>query len=61
MSVLIWILSSFNLTGYISNDAVSALMVLGYSSKEAAKLVSKVYKDGMTLEETVRQALKQAF
>lgn len=48
-------------TGYISNDAVSALMVLGYSSKEAAKLVSKVYKDGMTLEETVRQALKQAF
>ena len=48
-------------TGYISNDAVSALMVLGYSSKEASKLVAKVYKDGMTLEETVRQALKQAF
>lgn len=48
-------------TGYISNDAISALMVLGYSSKEASKLVSKVYKDGMTLEETVKQALKQAF
>lgn len=48
-------------TGYISNDAISALMVLGYTSKEAAKLVAKVYKDGMTLEETVRQALKQAF
>ena len=48
-------------TGYISNDAISALMVLGYSSKEASKLVAKVYKDGMTLEETVRQALKQAF
>lgn len=47
-------------TGYISNDAVSALMVLGYNSKEAAKLVAKVYKEGMTLEETVRQALKQA-
>ena len=48
-------------TGYISNDAISALMVLGYNSKEASKLVAKVYKDGMTLEETVRQALKQAF
>ena len=48
-------------TGYISNDAISALMVLGYGSKEASKLVAKVYKDGMTLEETVRQALKQAF
>ena len=48
-------------TGYISNDAISALMVLGYSSKEAGKIVSKVYKDGMTLEETVKQALKQAF
>ena len=48
-------------TGYISNDAISALMVLGYSSKEASKLVAKVYKEGMTLEETVRQALKQAF
>lgn len=48
-------------TGYISNDAISALMVLGYTSKEAAKLVAKVYEDGMTLEETVRKALKNAF
>ena len=45
--------------GYISNDAISALMVLGYSSKEAAAIISKVYEDGMTLEETVRKALRQ--
>jgi len=45
--------------GYIGNDAVSALMVLGYSSKEAAGLIAKVYRDGMSLEETVRQALRQ--
>lgn len=45
--------------GYISNDAISALMVLGYSSKEAASIISKVYEDGMTLEETVRKALRQ--
>ena len=31
------------------------------NSKEAAKLVAKVYEEGMTLEETVRKALKQAF
>ena len=47
--------------GYVSNDAISALMVLGYSSKDAAKLIAKVYQDGMTLEETVRQALRQSF
>ncbi len=47
--------------GYISNDAVSALMVLGYTSKDAARLIAKVYQDGMSLEETVRQALRQIF
>ena len=55
------VLASMAPAGYISNDAVSALMVLGYSSKEAARLTAKVYKDGMTLEETVRQALRQGF
>lgn len=44
--------------GYISEDAVSALMVLGYSSKEASDAVRKVYQEGMKLEETVRMALK---
>ena len=48
-------------TGYISSDAISALMVLGYSSTEAAKIVRRVYEDGMTLEETVKKALKSAF
>jgi len=45
--------------GYVLNDAASALMVLGYSPKEAADAVRKVYKDGLTLEETVRLALRQ--
>lgn len=44
--------------GYISEDAISALMVLGYSSKEATDSVRKVYQEGMSLEETVRLALK---
>ena len=42
----------------ISEDAISALMVLGYSSKEATDSVRKVYQEGMSLEETVRLALK---
>lgn len=46
------------IAGYIENDAVSALMVLGYSSKEASDAVRKVYKDGMSLEETVRLSLR---
>ncbi len=45
--------------GYVAGDAISALMVLGYGSKEAARLAAKVYKDGMSLEETVREALRQ--
>ena len=44
--------------GYISEDAVAALMVLGYSSKEASEAVRKVYQDGMQVEEVVRLALK---
>ena len=44
-----------------SHEAISALMVLGYSSAEASKAVNKVYKEGMTLEEIVKSALKHAF
>ena len=45
----------------VSHEAISALMVLGYSSAEASKAVNKVYKEGMTLEEIVKSALKHAF
>lgn len=45
--------------GYIASDAISALMVLGYSSKDAARIITGVYQEGLTLEETVRRALRQ--
>ncbi len=45
--------------GYVSGDAVAALMVLGYSAKEASDAVHKVLKEGMSLEEIVRAALRQ--
>lgn len=40
------------------SEAVSALMVLGYSSLEASSSVSKVYSDGMAVEEIIMKALK---
>ncbi|HOQ08048.1 MAG TPA: Holliday junction branch migration protein RuvA [Clostridiales bacterium] len=39
-------------------EAVSALMVLGYSQAEANRAVASVYSDGLELEEIVRKALK---
>lgn len=40
-----------------SDEAVSALMVLGYTQGEAKSILSKV-DTGLTVEETVKQALK---
>ncbi|NLN05611.1 MAG: Holliday junction branch migration protein RuvA [Clostridiaceae bacterium] len=45
--------------GNIEKDAISALMVLGYSAKESASAVRKVYQKGLTLEETVKLALRK--
>lgn len=40
------------------SEAVSALMVLGYSSYEASGAVSKAYQEGMGVEEIIMKALK---
>lgn len=39
-------------------EAISALMVLGYTPLEASKAVSAVYTDGMDLEAIIKGALK---
>ncbi len=39
-------------------EAVSGLMVLGYSSFEASGAVSKAYQEGMGVEELIMKALK---
>ncbi len=39
-------------------EAVSALMVLGYSSFEASGAVNKAYQEGMGVEELIMKALK---
>lgn len=40
------------------SEAVSALMVLGYSSYEASSSVSSVFAEGMGVEEIIMKALK---
>ena len=40
------------------NEAVNALMVLGYSISEASKAVLEIYKEGMDIETAITTALK---
>lgn len=39
-------------------EAISALQVLGYNNKDAVDMVNKTYKEGMTIEEIIKMALK---
>lgn len=43
-----------------TRDAISALVSLGYKPPEASRLVSKVETEGLSSEEIIRAALKQA-
>ena len=43
-----------------TRDAISALISLGYKPPEASRLVSKVEAEGLSSEEIIRAALKQA-
>ena len=44
-------------TATVANDALHALLALGYSDKEAVPTL-KLLPEGLTLEESIRQALK---
>ncbi len=48
---------SANETG-AEDEAVSALLSLGYKSAQASKVISQVAKPGMTSEQLIREALK---
>jgi Holliday junction DNA helicase RuvA len=45
-------------TGSVMNEAISALVVLGYSPTDASKAVRNSYVEGMNTEKLVRQALR---
>ena len=42
------------------NDAISALVALGYKQPDASRMVKAVASDGMASEELIREALKAA-
>ena len=44
--------------GHAADEAVSALIALGYKPQEASRFVHGVAQDGMTSEEIIREALK---
>ena len=44
----------------LMQDAVGALVVLGYKDQEAADAVAAAYEDGIGLEDLIRKALKVA-
>lgn len=44
----------------VVDEALAALIALGYSQSEISSVLRKVYKEGQTVEETVRLALKEA-
>lgn len=50
--------SSAPVTSSVANDAVEALMVLGYKQEDAASVVSSTYEDGISLQELIRKSLK---
>lgn len=47
-----------NKTSDTSNDAISALIALGYKPQEASKFVHAAFEDGLSSEELIRAALK---
>jgi len=54
--------SGNDLTGHIKNDAVEALVALGYSASDALQAVKKVdISEDMDTEQLLKQALKQMF
>lgn len=40
-------------------EAISALQVLGYNNKDAVDMVNKTYKEGMSIEEIIKESLKR--
>jgi len=42
------------------DDAIGALVALGYKQPEASRLVSKIKQDGLSSEELIRKALQSA-
>ncbi len=44
-----------------TDEAVLALVSLGYKQNEASKMIKKVYNDNLSVEELIKEALKRSF
>lgn len=44
--------------GAVVQDAISALMALGYKAADASRMVGNVYRDGLASEQVIRLALQ---
>ena len=42
----------------VTEDAASALVALGYKPQQASQIVSKIAKEGMSVEEIIRESLR---
>lgn len=42
----------------VEQEAVSAMVALGYKPQDASKIIGRIYVDGITSEDLIRQALK---
>lgn len=45
-------------SSHAKNEALSALLALGYKPVQAEKVIRQVYTDGMTSEQVIRESLK---
>lgn len=53
--------TSLNQTSQSQDEAIAALIALGYKANEAEKMVKKVYKTELNSEQLIREALKAAW
>ena len=65
-SLMDWPLADYHSTGknpsehnQISQEAISALMALGYKTQDAQRAVRRIYQGHSSSEELIRQALKE--
>jgi Holliday junction DNA helicase RuvA len=49
-----------SISGSAVSEAICALTVLGYSQQDAGKMVSSIFKEGMSVEDVIKAALKKA-
>lgn len=50
--------NTFVVTNDVKEEALSALLALGYKSAQASKVINNVFQDGMSSEDLIREALR---